>query len=67
MPTGDYFQYDGCFDEGYQKGETSPTYVPYLNGETVIFTVINYSTDYPIITNWENEQATEGFTPGAKA
>ena len=37
---GDWFQWDGCYAKPYQKGQTGPSYVPYLADNNLMFHVI---------------------------
>ena len=37
---GDWFQWDGCFEKPYQKGQTGPSYQPYLSDNNLVFTII---------------------------
>jgi hypothetical protein len=56
-PRGDWFQWDGCYDAGPQRGEKTADWQPYLADDSLMFTVINYSVDLPIIQRWENTKA----------
>ena len=38
--TGDYFQWDGCYEQHYQKGQVEPTYSVYMRDNNRMFTVI---------------------------
>lgn len=62
--TGDWFQWDGCFDR-YEKGQTEANYVPYSNDNAKMFKIINYSTDYQILKNWQAEQDSASGIRGA--
>ena len=61
-PTGDWINWDGCFEQ-YYSGNQTATMVPYIQGESVMFTVLNYSADASIIHNNEQSQAQLYGTP----
>jgi hypothetical protein len=62
-PRGDWLQWEGCY-ERYDNGKDTGTSSPYLNDNNVMFKVINYYQDVPIIKHWEavKEGAPENFT-----
>ena len=56
MPPGDWYQWEGCYDAGPQKGENVPDIQPYIADDNLMFTVINYS-GYALIQRWDLSRA----------
>ncbi len=44
---GDWYQWDGCFQKPYQKGQIEPGYQPYLSDNNLMFHVI-YDPNPPV-------------------
>ena len=54
-PLGNWYQWDGCFNR-YVRGQTTPNYVPYENDNALMFKIISYERDLPIIRTWQARQ-----------
>lgn len=38
--TGNWFQWDGCYELPYEKGQTEPRYAPYIRDNNLVFRII---------------------------
>lgn len=63
---GNWYQWDGCYNR-YQPGQTTPNYVPYTHDNALIFKIIDYNKEAPILNRLKAQQLEESGIRGSIA